>query len=155
MAGPIDTFVHSIFTVRTDPTDELSEETYSLVFELYKVHSDLVLKSITLLADEMTSQVTDRRSKSCMLVGRIASQTDNIILKDFPQLMTEYFQSSKDEHADVRRQVAYTCCKLMKNAHKDSDMLLNIQTTLVELLRDSDTLVRQNVVDKLGDKIIK
>lgn len=90
-----------------------------------------------------------------MLVGRIASQTDNIILKDFPQLMTEYFQSSKDEHADVRRQVAYTCCKLMKNADKDSDMLLNIQTTLVELLRDSDTLVRQNVVDKLGDKIIK
>lgn len=31
LAAPIDTFVHSIFTVRTDPTDELSEETYSLV----------------------------------------------------------------------------------------------------------------------------
>jgi hypothetical protein len=55
----------------------------------------------------------------------------------------------------VRRQIAYTSCKLIKNADKDSDLLLNIQTTLVELLRDSDTLVRQNVVDKLGDKIVK
>jgi hypothetical protein len=89
LSGPIDTFVHSIFTSRTDPTDELSEETYSLMFELYRIHPDLVLKSVTLLSDEMNSQVTDRRSKSCMLVGKIASQTDNIILKDFPALMTE------------------------------------------------------------------
>lgn len=56
---------------------------------MYRIHSDLVLKSIGLLSDEMNSQVPDRRAKSCMLVGRIASQSDNIILKDFPQLMTE------------------------------------------------------------------
>jgi plasmid maintenance system antidote protein VapI len=55
----------------------------------------------------------------------------------------------------VRRQIASTACKLVKNAGADSDLLLNIQTNLVELLRDSDTLVRQNVVDKLGDKIVK
>lgn len=55
----------------------------------------------------------------------------------------------------MRRQIASTSCKLIKNASADSDLLLNIQTNLVELLRDSDTLVRQNIVDKLGDKIVK
>jgi len=155
LAGPIDTFVHSIFTVRTDPTDELSEETYSLVFELYRIHSDLVLKSIGLLSDEMNSQVTDRRAKSCMLVGRISSQSDNIILKDFPQLMTEYFASARDENVEVRKQIGYTSCKLLKNAELESDLLLKLQTHLVDLLRDSEVSVRQKIVDKLGEKILK
>lgn len=72
---------------------------------MYRIHSDLVLKSVGLLSDEMNSQVADRRAKSCMLVGRIASTSDNIILKDFPQLMTEYFASARDEQPEVRKQI--------------------------------------------------
>jgi len=55
----------------------------------------------------------------------------------------------------VRKQIGYTSCKLIKNADLESDLLLNLQTHLVDLLRDSDLAVRQKIVDKLGEKILK
>jgi hypothetical protein len=37
----------------------------------------------------------------------------------------------------------------------ESDLLQNLQTHLVDLLRDTEVAVRQKIVDKLGEKIIK
>jgi len=52
IATPINKFVSSVFTDKTSPSDELSEETYQLVYELFKVSPELILASLKLLSVE-------------------------------------------------------------------------------------------------------
>lgn len=82
LISPINQFVTAVFTLKTDAMDELSDETYNLVYELFKINPELVTNTLKIMGDELNSPVVDRRVRSCQIVGRMTSKRDTIILKD-------------------------------------------------------------------------
>lgn len=135
--------------------DELSDETYNLVYELFKINPELVTNTLKIMGDELNSPVVDRRVRSCQIVGRMTSKRDTIILKDYMPLFNEYLARFMDKRVEVRMVAIETACKIIKNLDEGCEMYTLVIENLKQSNLDIEPKVREHFVRYLTDRITK
>jgi sister-chromatid-cohesion protein PDS5 len=94
-------------------TPELSEEIYSLIFELYKISPSLLTAVIPSLTMQLRVEDEDIRIKATNLLGKLYSSDSHDYIKDFQKDFKEFLNRLNDLCPTVRLEMMKICMDLL------------------------------------------
>lgn len=93
---------------------ELSEEIYSIIFELHKISPEMLLGVIPFLTMQLTVEEEEIRSKAVKLLGKLYSSEYHDYTKEFPKDFKDYLGRLNDLSSNIRNELIDTTIYLLK-----------------------------------------
>lgn len=149
-------------------TPELSEEIYSLIFELHKISPGLLNGIIPSLTMQLRVEDEDIRLKATSLLGKLYSSDSYDYMKDFQKDFKEFLNRLNDLSSAIRLEMMKICTnlvstkselyKLVEGSNIFSIPILTFKIvfhlcldSLLKKLRDPAEEIRHYTVEKLID----
>jgi sister-chromatid-cohesion protein PDS5 len=129
-------------------TSELDEHIYSLIYEVHKISTGLLLRILPNICVHLQSEEIDIRLKAVKLLGRLFYSPHAEYGEDFSRNFKDYLGRFVDVSAEVRLEMVVSGGLIMK---RKPHLRRMAEACLVKRLRDGEWEIRQAALSNLCD----
>jgi sister-chromatid-cohesion protein PDS5 len=129
-------------------TSELDEHIYSLIYEVHKISTGLLLRILPNICVHLQSEELDIRLKAVKLLGRLFYSPHAEYGEDFSRNFKDYLGRFVDVSAEVRLEMVVSGGLIMK---RKPHLRRMTEECMTKRLRDSEWEIRQAALSNLCD----